>query len=478
MNHTDPSFLTRAGYPGRGWTIFGACILWLLHATLLAAAVYEVGPGKPLDKVGLVPWESLNAGDEVHIYWRVEPYPAKWVICQQGSEAKPIIIRGIPGPEGQLPVIDGRDAITRPQLNYWSDTRSVIKIGGANQPADTMPQYVVLENLDIRSARPPYAFTGRKGRTKYDKNASSIFIEKGEHITIRNCALHDSGNGLFTSYQSKDVLVEKCWIYDNGMEGSIYEHNSYTAAQGITFQFNRYGPLRKGCLGNNLKDRSAGLVVRYNWIEGGNRQLDLVDAEDNATLRNDPRYRDTWVYGNLLWERDGDGNNQIVHYGGDSGKKQWYRQGTLHFYNNTVFSSRSDSTMLFRLSSGEEQADCRDNIFYVAASGSSLAVLDGTGRVSLNNCWFKKGWVKARGLLKGEVFGEGSCLTGSEPGFVDSAKGDFRLKAASPSAAGGIPWGDQDYRLLHEYYQHCRSSDLAPLPASGQWFIGAFAPLR
>ena len=75
---------------------------------------------------------------------------------------------------------------------------------------------------------------------------------------MRNCALHDCGNGFFASSQSSDVIVEGCQIYDNGIEGSIYEHNNYTEARGIIFQFNHFGPLRTGCPGNNLKDRSAG----------------------------------------------------------------------------------------------------------------------------------------------------------------------------------------------------------------------------
>ena len=71
--------------------------------------------------------------------------------------------------------------------------------------------------------------------------------------------------------------------------------------------------------GNNLKDRSAGLDVRYNWIEHSNRQLDLVHAEDSALVRADPRYRATHVYGNVIVEHPNSGNNDICFYGGDGG---------------------------------------------------------------------------------------------------------------------------------------------------------------
>ena len=79
------------------------------------------------------------------------------------------------------------------------------------------------------------------------------------------------------------------------------------------YKYNRFGPLCPTCLGNNLKDRSAGLVVAYNFIEGGNRQLDIVDS---SNYNNEPNYHDTHVYGNILIENN-DGNRQMVHYGGD-----------------------------------------------------------------------------------------------------------------------------------------------------------------
>ena len=169
--------------------------------------------------------------------------------------------------------------------------------------------------------------------------------------------------------------IEANYIYDNGNTNSLFEHNTYTEALGITYQFNRFGPLRTGALGNNLKDRSAGLVVRYNWIEGGNRQLDLVET-DSATIENDPSYRATHVYGNVLIEPAAAGNRQIVHYGGDNGGTANYRKGTLHFYQNTLVSTRTDRTTLFRLSTNDEHADARNNIFYPSGhTGPNLSLL-------------------------------------------------------------------------------------------------------
>ena len=47
-----------------------------------------------------------------------------------------------------------------------------------------------------------------------------------------------------TTIGGRNILVEANYIHDNGNPGSIYEHNNYTAAIGITFQYNRFGPLR------------------------------------------------------------------------------------------------------------------------------------------------------------------------------------------------------------------------------------------
>ena len=459
-------------------SIVASAIALLALALPAGAATYNVGPGQTYATPSAVPWESLLPGDQVLIHWKSTPYNDKWVICRRGTEALPIVVRGVPGPAGELPIIDGSGAATRLALDYWGETRAVIKIGGASIPADTMPAYITIENLDVRSARPPYTFADDGGATQtYATNAAAIWIEKGENIVIRNTRMHDAGNGLFVSSAdpnvSRDILIEGNAIYDNGIVGSIYEHNTYTEALGITYQFNYFGPTKAGAGGNNLKDRSAGLVVRHNWIEGGNRQLDLVET-DSPTIQSSAAYRSTFVYGNVLIETDASGNRQIAHYGGDSGTTSKYRKGTLYFYNNTMVSYRTDRTTLFRLSTNDEHADVRNNIFYVTAAGNTLSLVDATGVLNLTHNWFKPGRVSTFGTLSGVINDDGTSIVGSSPGFRDEAGQDFRLAVGSAAANAGtglpavlLP----EPAIARQYVKHQGSE---PRPDDGVFDLGAF----
>lgn len=341
--------------------------------------LYDVGPGRTYADPSEVPWESVQASSLVQIHWRPEPYRAKWLVTTQASAENPVVITGVPD-NGRLPVITGDNAVTRTDLYYLNQPRSVLKIGNYTGSGDQdSPAHVYIEKLDIRSGRPGFSYTNTGGNTEiYSNNAAAVHIEEGSHITIRGCILRDSGNGLFSTHLSDNILISGNYIYDNGIEGSYYEHNTYTESFGITYEYNYFGPLRSGCTGNNLKDRSAGTVIRYNRLEAGNRQLDLVDS-GYESFYNDPSYEKTFVYGNIISEPDGAGNSQIIHYGGDSGENEQYRKGVLYFYHNTVISTRSGNTTLVNLSTDDVTADIRNNLIYTTASPGHLALTSGRG---------------------------------------------------------------------------------------------------
>ncbi len=450
------------------------------------ATVYEVKPDTPLDTIAEVPWATLQPGDTVLIHWKPTAYKEKWVICRQGTAELPIIIRGVLGPNGERPVIDGNGATTPTNLTYWNEVRGVIKIGGASVPQDTMPKHIVIENLEVRGAHPNYQFTNAAGQTQtYASHAAPIYVEKVENLTIRNCIITDGGNGFFVGSSdentSRNILVEGNYIYGNGIFGNIFVHNNYTAAINIVFQYNRFGPLRNNGSGTvapgvALKDRSAGTVIRYNWIEGGNRQLDLVEAEDSVQIRTHPDYNKTFVYGNVLIESESTGNNQITHYGGDNvGNESFYRKGTLYFYNNTVISMRTGTSVFFRLSTNDESCDARNNIFFTNAAGTNGALLAEHGILTLANNWIKTGWRNSfEGGFDGTVNGGSTFVTGTAPGFIDFAAQNFKLVETGQAVNAGTTLNAAVLPLHNVVRQYLKHQASEARPVSGVFDIGAY----
>jgi parallel beta-helix repeat protein len=415
-----------------------------------------------------VPLESLMAGDTVRIFWRDKPYREKLMISGKGTANSPIRVCGVPGPAGQLPVIDGQDATTRPQLEFPYDghqVRGLVIIGHAHgAPWGDTPSYIVLEGLEVRNAAPPYTFTDRSGKTAaYSAIATGIFVERANHVTIRGCTVTANNNGIFVgtgtdeTTMTRDVLIEHNYVHDNGSLADYYEHNVYNEASGVVYQYNRFGPPRggkAGVLGTNIKERSAGVVIRYNWIEDGAHILDIVDAQEARDVtRPMPSFHATYVYGNVII-RGTTPSGTMIHYGGDSGTLGDYRKGTLFFYNNTVI-VRNDSypaytrTGVFELTTNDEQLDSRDNVYFSTAVPDELRAVGllgsrdnvSSGVATFAGDWVKRGWT-AHGLtpganieLRAVVHDLDKMKRGDVPGFRDVKGEDYALGAPGPVAA-------------------------------------------
>src|SRR5258705_5509405 len=106
-------------------TLFFTFVL-ITFAGEAKATVYNVGPGQTLATIGAVPWESLNAGDTVNIFYQPTPYKEKFVLSRVGTSVAPISVHGVLGPNGERPILDGNGATTRSQLVYYSQERGVI----------------------------------------------------------------------------------------------------------------------------------------------------------------------------------------------------------------------------------------------------------------------------------------------------------------------------------------------------------------
>lgn len=467
----------------------GACVSSDCEHTGSGTA-YEVGPDQEYAELDEVPWESLEGGDTVMIHWREEPYRSKIGIRTEATEDQPLRVCGVPG-EGGRPVLDGDGATTRPELESFFDPvyteflGLILIDGGADGDWMTShPSYVSVEGLTVRGVREGNPYTTASGESaEYTDLSSGIWVQRGDHITIRNCELTDNNMGLFALSKddgspasiTRELLIEGNHIHGNGIPGSDRRHSTYTAVAGIIFQFNHYEEEVDGAIGSALKDRSAGTIIRYNWIESGARTLDLVDPEDAPdTLSADARFHDTYVYGNVLLNRNGAARH-MIHYGGDTGIEDIYRKGTLHFYNNTVYAVADNDEIwemaMFELSTGDENVELRNNVFHIDGT-SELDIMAEFGNAQLHpSNWLTNGWEPGQDGFSGDVeMVDGAPVTGADPGFADVAADDFSPGAGSDLIGGSaaLGGGSADYPVIYQYVPHLGSktrevSDLGAL---------------
>ena len=408
---------------------------------------YPVGPGQKYSSLSQIPWSSLRAGDTVRIFWKETPYREKILISTRGTQQQPIRICGVAGTGGERPTISGEDATTRPRLanldNYFSNDHDNFQGLGLiilSGNYDEKPANIIIDGLHLQHARKEYSFTNTGGEKRnYGDGAACIRLQAADNVVIRNNEIDHCGNGIFTMSQeyndaslTRNILIEGNYLHDNGQSGSDRQHNLYIQAIGAVYQYNRFGPNTPGSMGTNLKDRSAGTIIRYNWFEGGSRMLDLVEVEDSApwfieqayldslegsapdparladVKATEARYRKTYVYGNQILNIGSEAGSNLVHYGYDN-DPELARKGTLYFYNNTLV-IRHDRDDQWRVNvfdvslydeskgvPGEELIEAFNNIIYLVsetpkAVPSYLCIGRESGTINLGINWITASW--------------------------------------------------------------------------------------
>ncbi|MFZ6710120.1 hypothetical protein [Undibacterium sp. TC9W] len=472
---------------------------------------YDVGVGKTYTTLGQLPWSLLKGCDTVRIYAKPNNMPYhEMILISAGTNLTPTapnkfmrvigvpdpvtgarpIIDGAPDAQGklatQLETLPGQAARTLQYHDNASTTRALYKLGlvmvgpqaGYNYNNGPVG-YIGIENLDIRNSVYGNSFSDAQGKKtdSYAAFGTCLFVEAAAHLVVKNNVMHNCGNGLFINSKngtllelSQDVLIEANTFYNNGnapianVTNGYSEHNSYTEARDIIFQYNYFGDVRPGAFGDCLKDRSSGLIVRYNTFASScGLQLHLMDSTGgNALIYGEPNYASTYVYGNLFDVTPGSNNTNLVNYGGDSGLTANYRQGTLFFYNNTMV-VRGDAThgiypetLMFNLGMPNAVADVRNNLFYAlpvtpGSPGKVQAMALGKGTVNMTNNWVSPNaaqyWV---GHLTGAVVNGWNTNLGANnnPVLANVAQHDYRPALGSPLINAGNGLGNLTSNLL------------------------------
>ncbi len=452
---------------------------------------YQVGSGAgQLTSLDQVPWETLGAGDTVRIFYRATPYKGKFLLMAHGTAAAPVRICGVKGPNGERPIVSGDGATTRKSLVYGSayagpiqESRSVVMIKGDAATWTDYPTYIQIDGLAFSGAHPKYSFTDTKGTVqKYVDFGACIWIDRGQNITIADNAITDCSQGIFSKSTddgdfavTKNIRIVGNTISGNGIVGNYSMHNTYTQSVGIVYEYNHIGPVRAGGLGNAIKDRSVGTVIRFNRLEEGAHAIDLVESEDFPIMAQSlPAYRTTYVYGNQI-SKNGD-TGTFIHYGGDhngSNVATWgesiFRKGTLYFWNNSVYITGSIGA-LFQLSTTDEKAEVWNNVFYFAPSVNYPAMRAKQevgptwttgGILNLGKNWINSNWADSDPWhpVPGQLNGSSNMIKGTVAPFnlttFVPVTTDIRDAAqVNLSAVGAYPL---NYQLNPQFVPESRS---------------------
>ena len=324
-----------------------------------------------------VPWNTLGPGDTVRIHYGV--YSIPFQIQTSGTPTQPIRVCGIPDANGNLPILTGNNAgpgnVTSAQQPYGMIVLAInnfqhvncLSGTGCSQPPEPDPHSIIIEGLKVRSAYSAYSRAGGAGA--WALGAGSIRIGARD-VVIRGNEITDSSNGVFCISQATEletsmvrrVTVEGNYIYGNGEVGGYSQHNNYLQGDELLYQWNWVGTVRSGSGGGSVKIRMPYSVVRYNYIQGSARILDMVELQDwydygipstyyadnmPTTTPTDPisiadvaavaeHIQKDYIYGNVFDNNALYGNSAVfpIHYFPDVfGNRE--KGGTGYFYHNT-----------------------------------------------------------------------------------------------------------------------------------------------
>src|SRR5262249_16731251 len=241
---------------------------------------------------------------------------------------------------------------------------------------NTKVEWIRIVHFEIFNAlRDNYFINANGEKVFWNPAATAVAFYNAGHITVEGCTIHDNENGLFGKSDGseagtlRNLLIDGNHIYNNGVAGKDHYHNTYLEGIETVYQFNTFGPPVEGSAGNNVKDRSAGLVFRYNLVEGGARLMDLVDPDDGAPLMTeDPLFGTDYLYGNIFINPEWGPAASLIHFGYDENPAN--AQHDLYFFFNTVINvnDRDEGgrwyTYVFNVNGPEQTVHVADNIFY------------------------------------------------------------------------------------------------------------------
>lgn len=321
---------------------------------------FEVGPGKPYTELSQIPWEYLLPGDRIFVYYRATPYNNAVVITSSGAEDAWIELIGVRDPiTGDMPILDGDEAVCVAGRHYpILDGSAMVTIGPFTAGVDgtaygTKTRFIHVTGFEMRNAHPTKKrrVGGSTVSSNWGEFAQGVYVLGGHNICIQGNKIHNCGQGIFVNstnqdrFQSHRIHICNNWIYDCSSVGSFSTHGMYLEAIGTIVEYNWLGTVIDGSYGDTVKERSCGVVYRYNYIDTSADGIAFRDPSNEDSAQNglleitatdslgDLMVKHIYVYGNTFAVRRGITQGVIGVGDGANGE---LREGKLYFYSNVV----------------------------------------------------------------------------------------------------------------------------------------------
>lgn len=381
-----------------------------------------------------VPWLSLNPCDTIKIYAKpnLQAYNNALFIAARGAPNKFIEIIGVPDAAGNKPIFDGNNASMplnagMPAVFNGMGMIMVAPPDSSVAPAGYKPGYIRISGFKVINSKEKTTtgalnyYTNLSGaKVQWDGASGGIYGNGVEHLVVDNNELAYNGWGLFVNsspsystvladqrWQSRDLLVTHNYFHDNGsVTYPNGTHNSYTEVIGSTYEYNYYDSPLVAAYPDAMKERSSGIVVRYNYFHNGQTIIDLRDPQSNQDFERlqidflgAPLASMAFIYSNTIVVDSSDfnfGDPPIIVGYGDGGNpnnpstnNHQVRYGNLFFYNNKVISNFSagayySTVSLFDLVNNMTDNKLQSYATNLAAPGMSYVV-------ALNNLFWDNG---------------------------------------------------------------------------------------
>jgi len=344
-----------------------------------------------------------------------------------GTPDQPLIIRGIMQ-DGKRPVIDA----------------SRVNVKRCVLCARPNSHDVIFENLEICNA-----WGSRfSDKEKYGVNATAIYFEESNNITVRNCESHNNEDGFFATHNADFILIDGCSIHHNGTlnkEPHNGTHNFYFCARHQMVKNCYIGHANES---QNWKSRGGNTIFAFNWVE--------EEYSYSLGADSDNEQNTLWL-GNLVMKRtfEGMGQGRIGGLGDGTG----VARGTVVVLNNTFVTVRPRDFHLFTEHSSTGDFYCVNNAFV----GPGMLFLDhnGQGKVYGTN-----NWIAGEALNVPYAMDKTIRNDDIYPKGFNAQKLEFRAEEGSEVVDAGVP-SDEYLKAVKMVTQYSRGEGqvIKPSPA-------------